>query len=114
MKKFIITLVSIFVLVIGGGIFWYKSSYGGHTYYVQITEEGDRKTDKDSRGNVYGHYEYNLDGKDKDGKKQNMTFGNLEDRPMKRDAWIKVTYNKVKGVTSWEEVEPSKVPDKAK
>ncbi|WEV60333.1 YxeA family protein [Streptococcaceae bacterium ESL0729] len=114
MKKFLASLVVIFALIFVGGRAWYQASYGGQTYYVQIKGEGQRKTDTDSKGKVYGSYEYTLDGKDKSGNSKSLTFRNIEDRPMKQDAWLKITYNKDKGVTSWNEVSPSQVPDKAK
>ncbi|WEV44841.1 YxeA family protein [Streptococcaceae bacterium ESL0687] len=114
MKKFIASLVVVFALIFAGGYAWYQASYGGQTYYVQVQGEGERKTDTDSQGKVYGSYEYTLEGKDKSGNSKSLTFENGQDKPMKQNAWLKVTYNKDKGVTSWTEVSLNDVPEKAK
>lgn len=59
-------------------------------------------------------YNYNLPGYNKEGEKKDLEFAAFKDRPLKMNAYLKVTWNKNKGVTSYEEVKGSEVPEKAK
>ncbi|MDT2756655.1 YxeA family protein [Enterococcus asini] len=113
MKKFILTILGIAVVLVGG--LWVAQEWimGGHQYYVQITTEGQRQDEKDDVGNAVITYHYELPGYDEDGKSKTMDFNSFEARPLKEQAYLKVTWNKNKGVTSWEEVTKNEVPKKA-
>ena len=43
MKKILFGIIALIILVGGAGFAWYKVSYGGGTYYVQITKDGKEK-----------------------------------------------------------------------
>ena len=42
-----------------------------------------------------------------------LDFNANKDRPLRREAFLKVTWNKKKGVTSYEEVQQKDLPKKA-
>lgn len=44
-------------------------------------------------------------------KKKRVTF--MADHNLRKEAYLKLTVNSVKGVTSWEEVKKSEVPKEA-
>lgn len=39
MKKILFGIIALILVVGGAGFAWYKVSYGGGTYYVQITKD---------------------------------------------------------------------------
>ena len=93
MKKILIGLVAL-VFIIGGSAFaWYKINYGGTNYYVQIHNDGKKLEEKTQSGSVWHGYGY----KEK----------------AYNEAYLKLTYNKQKGVTNWEEVKKTAIPKKA-
>lgn len=52
MKKVLFGLLA-FVVIIGGlGYSWYNTSYGGTERYVKITEDGRKKSLKQTRASV--------------------------------------------------------------
>lgn len=113
MKKFLIGLVSLIVLAFVGLQIAQKVVSSGDDYYVQITNDGERIVNKDDSGNQYVDYKYSLPGYDKNGEEKQLTFSAAKDRPLRKEAFLKITWNKKKGVTSYEEVQKKKVPEKA-
>ena len=113
MKKVLIGLVVLIVLVFGGLKIFEITNYGGTTYYTKITNTGQRVTDRDDEGNKYIIYAYDLPGYDEKGGLQQLKFNANQDRPLRKNAYLKVTYNDKKGVTSWESVPRSEVPKAA-
>lgn len=113
MKKFWIGLgILVFVLFAGLQVAQVVIM-GGDSYYVQITTDGEKVAAKDDQGNPLNEYKYELPGYDKDAKKKNLEFLAIKDRPLKKEAYLKVTWNKSKGVTSYEEVQKNDIPEKA-
>ena len=113
MKKFLIGLVSLIVIAFVGLQIADKVVKSGDEYFVQITTDGQRVDEKDDSGNNYVDYKYSLPGYDKDGNKKELDFNANKDRPLRREAFLKVTWNKKKGVTSYEEVQQKDLPKKA-
>ncbi|MDT2669669.1 YxeA family protein [Enterococcus dongliensis] len=113
MKKFLIGFISLVVIVIIGVQVAQKVVSSGDNYYVQITTDGQRVESKDDNGNSYVDYKYTLQGYDNNGKAKKLTFNATKDRPLRKEAFLKVTWNNKKGVTSYEEVAQKDVPDKA-
>ncbi|MBO0453936.1 MULTISPECIES: YxeA family protein [Enterococcus] len=113
MKKFLIGFISLIVIALVGLQIADKVVKGGDDYYVQVTTDGERIDGKDSSGNPYVDYKYSLPGYDKDGTKKQLEFNAAKDRPLRREAFLKVTWNKKKGVTSYEEVQQKQLPKKA-
>lgn len=110
MRKFLIGLIVLIVLVFGGLKLYSVMNYGGTTYYTQVTTNGEKITQKDTNGNAHVDYQYELPGFDENGQKQVLTFNANKNRPLRKNAYLKVTYNDKKGVTSWEAVTTSDVP----
>lgn len=46
MKKIFFGILALIVLIGGSGFAWYKVTYGGGTYYVQITKDGKEKVEE--------------------------------------------------------------------
>lgn len=111
MKKLLIVLLAILALIGVGGYTWYRSAYGGTNYYVKITEDGKKSVETASDGTKISFWNYELNGVDKSGKTKSLKFSG--DHNLKRGAYLNLTYNEKKGVTSWEEVQKAKVPEKA-
>ena len=93
MKKVLFGLLALAVVIGGLGYGWYKSSYGG---------SGERMVS----------YEYKLPSYDKNGEGKDISFTATHN--LRKDAYLKVTDNKAKGVTNWEEVQKNDLPSKAK
>ncbi|MGO2637834.1 MAG: YxeA family protein [Enterococcus viikkiensis] len=113
MKKFLIGLVSLIVIGFVGLQIAEKVMSSGDAYYVQITNDGEKVNAKDDSGNSYVDYKYSLPGYDKEGNNKVLDFNASKDRPLRREAFLKVTWNKNKGVTSYEEVQQKQLPKKA-
>lgn len=122
MRRFLLwTIISIamlvagfFVFVIGGLRIADKMIMGGDSYYVQITNDGEKEADKDGRDEVTIKYKYTLSGYDKSGSEKTLKFYGQQPRPLRKGAYLKVTWNERKGVTSYEEVKQKDLPKLAK
>ncbi|MFC4652017.1 YxeA family protein [Lactococcus nasutitermitis] len=110
MKK-LATIIVVLALIVGAGFAWYKVSYGGETYYVKITENGKKVMKKDDTGKSWVFYDYSQKAFNKNGKEKALDFS--ADHNLRQQAYLKVTDNKTKGVTNWEEVKQNQVPTKA-
>ena len=62
-------------------------------------------------GKKFKEYDYDIKSYQKDGKEKRVTF--MADHNLRKEAYLKLTVNSVKGVTSWEEVKKSEVPKEA-
>ena len=113
MKKFILTILTVAVVLVGGFVIAEKWVKGGAKYYVQITDKGERVEEKTASGGLFVNYRYHVNGYDEKGKTKELTFDSVEARPLKLQAYLKVTWNQKKGVTGWEEVKKDQVPQKA-
>ena len=112
MKKILFGIVALVVIVIGSGYAWYKVSYGGTEYYLQIKNDGKVVTgEKTYGGGKWKDYEYKIPAYTKDGKEKTLDF--MGGHNLKHGAYLKVLNNNKKGVTSWEEVKKKDVPEKA-
>lgn len=111
--KWIIAIVVILLALFGSYKAYNQFSMGGTDYYVQVTNGGQRYTDSSDSGKKYISYRYNLPGYDKNGTKKQLSFTSPRDTPLKKGAYLKVTYNQRKGVTRWEQVKQSELPNKA-
>lgn len=108
--------MGVFVVVaifLGGSIFAYNYFYGGETYYTKITTDGEKEVESTDKGMNLSIYVYNQPAYNQKGEKQEVTLREARDRPLKKNAYLKLTVNPRKGVLSWEEVNASEVPEKA-
>jgi len=111
MKKILIGLVALLLVVVGGAYTWYHISYGGENYYMQVTQDGEKVKSKDDSGKSYTYYEYKTVAYQKAGKSKHLDFTATHN--LRHQAYLEITYNNRKGVTSWEEVKKADVPEKA-
>ncbi|QDK71715.1 YxeA family protein [Lactococcus protaetiae] len=111
MKKILFGLIALIVIIAGSGYAWYKISYGGTSYYIQVTQDGKKVKEQDDTGKTYYHYEYKEKAYDKNGKMKQLDFN--AEHNLRHEAYLKLTYNKAKGVTNWEEVQKAKIPSPA-
>lgn len=112
MKKFLAVVLVAVLLIGGGGFAWYKMAYGGNHYYVKITDDGQKLEEKSDSGEKFIRYDYFLKASNKEGEVKNIEF--KADHNLRKTAYLDVTLNSHKGVTSWEEVKESELPKKAK
>ncbi|ADZ64018.1 hypothetical protein BUI56_01120 [Lactococcus lactis subsp. lactis] len=111
MKKILIGLVAL-VFIIGGSAFaWYKINYGGTNYYVQIHNDGKKLEEKTQSGSVWHGYGYKEKAYNNPGQEKTLDFTATHN--LRHEAYLKLTYNKQKGVTNWEEVKKTAIPKKA-
>lgn len=110
MKKILFGIIALIILIGGSGFAWYKVTYGGGTYYVQITKDGKEKQET-ANGQKFSRFTYNIDSYQKDGKEKKVEF--TAGHNLRKEAYLKLTVNSVKGVTSWEEVKKAEVPKEA-
>ena len=112
MKKILSITVVTLALVVGAWFAIEQIFRGGDTYYTQITTNGEYHPYKDDAGNTISDYSYKLPGYDADGRKIALSFYANKNRPLKRNAYLKVIYHKG-DVRSWEQVSRSAIPKKA-
>ena len=113
MRKFLIGFVLLVVLVFGGLKLYEITYYGGVSYYTKVTTIGTKIAPQDDAGNVYIDYRYDQPGYDDQGQAQSLVFNANKARPLRIGAYLKVTYNPKKGVTSWQSVRKADVPKPA-
>lgn len=110
----VILVLGFGIFVIGGLKFAEKMIMGGENYYVQITTDGEKEEAKGDRNEVTIQYQYTLPGYDKNGSEKTLIFNGQQPRPLRKGAYLKVTWNEHKGVTSYEEVKQKDIPKLAK
>lgn len=109
MKKLLIGLGAFIIIAFGGYRLADHLIMGGESYYVQITTDGEKQVDRADGGQEIISYRY----EHKEGKEKIMDFNGSQERPLRKDAFLKVTWNKNKGVTSYEEVQAKDIPSAA-
>ena len=106
MKKLLAVLAVL--AVIGAGLYMvYQKSYGGDVYYVKITQDGTPRKSQDSEGRTYIDYDYELPAVNKRLDKKKIKF--TADHNLRKEAFLALTVNKTKGVTSYQEVKQSEI-----
>lgn len=111
MKKILFGVIAVLLILVGAGFAWYRVEYGGTAYYVKITENGTKTTEKDDQGQTFYLYDYDQKAFDKSGHSRQIEF--TADHNLRHQAYLQLTYNQKKGVTNWEERSSKQVPEKA-
>ncbi|HCM89029.1 MULTISPECIES: YxeA family protein [Vagococcus] len=113
--KLIIIISSILVLS-GVGYYFYNDYAGGTDYYVKVTTDPINKEKAlDDKNVVQGVvYTYEMTGYDKEANEKLIEFTVHKERPLKKNAYIKILMNPKRGPLSWEEVKESELPDPVK
>ncbi|HLQ40625.1 MAG TPA: YxeA family protein [Tetragenococcus sp.] len=114
MKKLLIGIVSLLLVIFGGLKLADAMVMGGTDYYVQVTQAGTKEESEDDQGNLLTSYTYELPGFNEQGNKKDLQFRAIKDRPLIKGAFLKITWNKNKGVTSYEQVDRNDIPTAAK
>ncbi|GMA08569.1 amino acid ABC transporter ATP-binding protein [Tetragenococcus halophilus subsp. flandriensis] len=114
MKKVLLAIVFMVVLTFGGLRIADAIVMSGEDYYLQITDTGEKKAEKSDSGERMVSYDYSLIGFDKNGQEKEMSFTAFKDRPLIQGAYLKVTWNQKRGVTSYKQVQENEIPTKAK
>jgi len=114
LKKVLLAIVLMVVLAFGGLRIADAIVMSGEDYYLQITDTGEKKAEKSDSGERMVSYDYTLTGFDKNGQEKEMSFTAFKDRPLIQGAYLKVTWNKKRGVTSYEQIQANEIPTQAK
>lgn len=111
--KYVVVILLLVVLMLGSYL-GYQVYFGGVPYYTKIQDNG-KKMDMGMMGSdqEFIDYEYSQLAYDKEGHEKQVDFIGAIGRPLKKNAYLKVTVNKKKGVVRWEEVDLGDIPDKA-
>ncbi|MCU4946844.1 YxeA family protein [Bacillus cereus] len=80
---------------------------GTEAYYVHITTNGELQEE-----NEHTNYKYKLQGFNEEGEAKELEF--TREKEIKKDAFMKVFYDKDKGVKGLDEVKKEDIPEKAK
>lgn len=113
MRKFLIGLVLVVAVAFGGIKLYTITNYGGTAYYTRITTNGTKIIQRTDDGSKLTDYHYDQPGYDENGQARTLAFNGNKARPLRRGAYLKLTYNAKKGVTRWEAVSAVDVPAKA-
>ncbi|WP_239254923.1 YxeA family protein [Listeria ilorinensis] len=114
MKKAFFIIISVIlalgILAILALRFINFNQIGADSYYVQITQNGDKQTEYSEDGSDISRYNYKLTGYDENGKAKKLSFD--ADKNLRLHAYLRV-YNKNDMVSSYEEVQKQDIPQKA-
>ncbi|NWL89763.1 MULTISPECIES: YxeA family protein [unclassified Paenibacillus] len=115
MKKRLIIGTSIIVVILIGLIVFIQNvninRFGADSYFVQIQDSGKKIEGKSDNGKLFTQYEYTMQGFNKDGKEKSFTF--TADKDLRKQAYLRV-YLKGDKVSSYQEVQASELPEKAR
>lgn len=112
--KFIYPIIG--CLFLGSIFFGFYNYYeGGIDYYIKVnTNPIDKKDALDDKGQIQGtEFFYTMNGFDKEGNKEKIDFTVHKEKPLRKDAYIKLRVNKYRGPLRWEEVSKKNIPQKA-
>lgn len=112
-KKIMIAFFAVILLAFGGYKLIEAYFFSGEDYYVQVTTDGKKEVFSAS-GTSLVDYQYSLTGYNDEGSAKKLSFSTVQEQPLRKMAYLKVTYNDKKGVTSYQEVKASALPEKAK
>lgn len=104
-------MLAVLIIAATTGIksFLIKRKQEGTYYYTKVTPLSESRVDSD--------YLYRVDGFEKNGKVIRLEFYGMNEKPIKKNAYLKVTYGTVsdcsQGVKRWEEIKKSEIPEKA-
>lgn len=112
-KKILIIALAILILLGLGGIYQYR--YSPHYYYVKVTNNGQREDGQGDDGTKFVSYRYQLQGADQDGQTKQLNFTSVKEdnTPLKRNAYLKISYTRAKAENGYEAVPQKDVPQKA-
>lgn len=111
------TGVLFFVLLLalfGSSYYWYFSTYGTEDFFVKVGQPIKKEQTTDQKGVNYTQYEYLQKGYNEQGEQKQLRFNAFRETPIKKEAFLKIGYNKKRNeVIKWEEVKQKEIPKKA-
>lgn len=115
-KKKVMTISIVLIVVLLGAVLFGMSKFlttdynkkGTDKYYLQIVGEGEAY-DSDPGDTEDVRYRYNLPAYDEEGNEKDMEFTSSE--PLTEGAYLIVYYRSDKGVTTYEEIQKSDLPE---
>ncbi|MDR2465389.1 MAG: YxeA family protein [Streptococcaceae bacterium] len=114
MKTKLLVALALILAVFALGYSWYQSAYGGEDFYVQVDSAGKKTDVKTDNGETFSQYVYETTGYSNSGVAKELEYTTVLDaKPLRQGAFLKIVYNKTKGVISWVEVKQSEIPAKA-
>lgn len=113
MKNIILSVVMLIILLMAAAFgvrsFLLRRNQTGTNYYVRVTALSESRENND--------YMYRLKGFDQNGKVLKLEFYGMDEKPIRKGAYLKVTVGRVSdgsvGVKRWEEIKRKDVPEKA-
>ncbi|MDR2977613.1 MAG: YxeA family protein [Streptococcaceae bacterium] len=111
MKKVLFSMAAIVIVLFGAVKVWESINYGGTSYYAKIKGDGQKYDEKTDSGEIFTRYEYQQTAFKSSGDEKTVKF--TADHNLRKDAYLKLTYNETKGVTNWEEVKKSEISKSA-
>ena len=112
-KRIMVAFFAVILLAFGGYKLIEAYFFSGEDYYVQVTTDGKKEVFSAS-GTSLVDYQYSLTGYNDEGSAKKLSFSTVQEQPLRKMAYLKVTYNDKKEVTSYQEVKASALPEKAK
>lgn len=110
MRKFIGLSLLIFIFLSTGWCI-YLQNFSSHILYTRVTQDGKMISSVLTRYAGIVHYEYKLNGYDKNNAKQKVTFTTFKDENLKINSYLLLHYNDRRGVLSWEKIKETDIPD---
>lgn len=112
-KKYLKWLIPLIIIIGLGGVYQYR--YSAHYYYVKVTTNGTRQVDHADDGTKMISYRYQLTGADQAGKTRKLDFNSMksDNTPLKKNAYLKISYSRAKAENGYEAVPKKEVPQKA-
>ena len=102
----LLTLWFVIIIIAIAGLV-YLTFWTDNTYYAQV--DNARLVDIIPRGGMF--YRYELPAFDEKGKERTVSFETS--RILRDEAYLRLKVAPIRGVVSWEEVQPADIPDRA-
>lgn len=110
-KKIILSISLIILIAIGWVGYNVYKEHTGENYYIQLVND---PISCKNLNNGEVECQYKEKGYNDEGNERIMEFSSFRERPLKKDAYLVVTYNNIrKGVIKYKEVKKGEIPKKA-
>lgn len=114
MKKGLIVFLSIIIVLAGASyvlLTFDFNRFNKESYYIQITQDGEKIEDRLDSGEVMARYGYKVDAINDDGKHKELEFS--ANKQLRKGAYLMLYVNKNGEVTSYDEVSKKDMPKDA-
>lgn len=114
MKKGLFIFLGIIVILAGASYAVLTldfNRFNKESYYIQITQDGEKLEDRLDNGETMVHYGYKVDAINEDGKHKELEFS--ANKQLRKGAYLMLYVNKEDEVTSYDEVSKKDMPKDA-